>query len=46
VLLPGIRLDDDVVVGAGAVVTADVAAGTHVRGVPARPVGAAVGAVM
>jgi acyl-[acyl carrier protein]--UDP-N-acetylglucosamine O-acyltransferase len=38
VLLPGIRIDDDAVVGAGAVVTVDVLAGTHVRGVPARPV--------
>jgi acetyltransferase-like isoleucine patch superfamily enzyme len=45
VLLPGIRLDDDVVVGAGAVVTHDVAAGTHVRGMPARAVDAAMGAV-
>jgi len=33
------RIGDDAVVGAGAVVTGDVAAGAIVAGVPARPIG-------
>lgn len=36
VLLPGIRLGDDCAIGAGAVVTRDVAPGTIVTGIPAR----------
>ncbi len=39
VVLPGVRLEDGVVVGAGAVVTRDVPAGSVVMGVPARVVG-------
>ncbi len=39
VILPGVALGDDVVVGAGAVVTKSVAANTVVAGVPARPIG-------
>ncbi|KQQ42951.1 acyltransferase [Nocardioides sp. Leaf307] len=37
VILPGVTIGDDVVVAAGAVVTSDVAPGTVVGGVPARP---------
>jgi len=37
VLLPGVVVGDDVTCGAGAVVTADVASGLTVAGVPARP---------
>ncbi len=36
VVMPGVTLGDDVIVGAGAVVTSDVPAGTVVAGVPAR----------
>jgi len=36
ILLPGVRIGDDAVVGAGSVVTRDVAAGTIVAGNPAR----------
>jgi acetyltransferase-like isoleucine patch superfamily enzyme len=37
-ILPGARIGDRAVVGANAVVTQDVAAGTVVAGVPARPI--------
>jgi acetyltransferase-like isoleucine patch superfamily enzyme len=37
VILPGVTIGDSAVVGAGAVVTRDVAAGSVVTGVPARP---------
>lgn len=37
VVLPRIRIGEDAIVGAGAVVTRDVAAGTVVVGIPARP---------
>jgi len=35
IILPGIRIEDEVIVGAGAVVTKDVKAGTIVAGNPA-----------
>jgi acetyltransferase-like isoleucine patch superfamily enzyme len=35
-LLPGVRIGEDAIVGAGAVVTKDVTDGTLVMGVPAR----------
>jgi maltose O-acetyltransferase len=41
VILPGVTIGDDAVVGAGAVVNRDVAAGTRVVGVPARPLAGA-----
>jgi acetyltransferase-like isoleucine patch superfamily enzyme len=37
VILPGLRVGHDAMVGAGAVVTKDVASGTTVVGNPARP---------
>lgn len=37
ILLPGVRVGDDAIIGAGAVVTKDVAAGETVVGNPARP---------
>ena len=37
-ILPGIRVGDDAVIGAGAVVTRDVAPGATVVGNPARPI--------
>ena len=40
-ILPGINIGDDAVIGAGAVVTRDVAAGVTVAGNPARPLHAA-----
>jgi len=39
VILPGVTLGDNVVVGAGAVVTKSVPSNTIVAGVPARPIG-------
>ena len=39
ILLPGVHVGRDAVVAAGAVVTEDVAPGTTVGGVPARPIG-------
>lgn len=39
IVLPGVTIGNGAVVAAGAVVTADVAAGAIVAGVPARPVG-------
>jgi maltose O-acetyltransferase len=38
IILPGITIGDDAVIGAGAVVTRDVAPGTTVAGNPARPI--------
>jgi UDP-2-acetamido-3-amino-2,3-dideoxy-glucuronate N-acetyltransferase len=40
-LLPGVEVGEAAFVAAGSVVTRDVAAGTLVMGVPARPVGSA-----
>jgi len=39
IILPGIRIGDGVIIGAGAVVTSDIAPFTIVAGVPARPIG-------
>jgi maltose O-acetyltransferase len=39
IILPGVTVGDDAIVGAGAVVTKDVAPGATVGGNPARPIG-------
>ncbi len=39
IILPGLTIGDDAVIGAGSVVTRDVAAGARVGGNPARPLG-------
>lgn len=39
VILPGVTIGEDAIVGAGSVVTKDVAPGTTVVGNPARPIG-------
>jgi maltose O-acetyltransferase len=39
IILPGITIGDDAIIGAGSVVTRDVAAGTSVAGNPARVIG-------
>ena len=38
VILPGVQLGDDIVVGAGAVVTKSFPSGSVVAGVPAKPI--------
>lgn len=38
IILPGVSIGDGAIVAAGAVVSRDVAAGTRVAGVPARPI--------
>ncbi len=39
IILPGVTIGDNAIVGAGSVVTRDVAAGTNVAGNPARKIG-------
>ncbi|NNK65725.1 MAG: sugar O-acetyltransferase [Rhodobacteraceae bacterium] len=38
-ILPGVTIGDDAIIGAGAVVTRDVAPGATVAGIPAKPIG-------
>ena len=40
ILLPGVRIGDDAIIGAGSVVTRDVGPGRTVAGNPARAIGA------
>jgi acetyltransferase-like isoleucine patch superfamily enzyme len=46
ILLPGVVIGDEAIIGAGALVTRDVAPGAKMFGLPARPVAAAEGYVV